>query len=1319
MNRHHAIKKPYFRFFKRKASLFCKTIYNILIYSEMNVRHAYRSILLLLFPMLLTLAPTVSQAQVKQQLPIKLHWQGVVEERLLTDTLLIIALDDAVYNGPMPVLVKSVPVYDDAVKVEVKLDNVTTAPLTAEELNVAKGFSCSPDFEVNAIPMRSRDEALLSITIVPFRQKGNAVEKLLSANLSLKLSPDLAKQPRAHSYAQRSAMASGNWYKVGLPSTGIYKLTYDELKALGVNVDGINPKEIRIYHNGGGVLPEKNAESRHDDLVEIPIYVSGETDGRFDKADYILFYGRGPVCWTYNAEQSAYEHVQNPYDDYAYAFVVTGLGNGKRIAEAPAITAVTDTQVTGFLDYRVHESDETNLNKTGRAYYGDKMEGNANKNFGFEFPSIDKLRPCKVKTALAGRNFSSATFNVLVDNVQKATYYVDVTNATSTNYAYEAGGWVSATPKSSTVSVTIRHNATSSATSIGYVDYIAINAWRNLSFAGSQMSFRNPDAYVINKVYEYRLANASQQVQVWNVTDPVQPTIVKGQLAGSVYTFKVNGNVNNEFVAFNGSSFLTTKAFGKVENQNLHGIRDVDFVILTYDGFMSQAQRLKDFHAVNDPDLNVLVTTPELVYNEFSCGAKDITAIRDFCRMLYWDSSRRLKYLLLLGDCSYDYKNRNEIVDFVPTYETEKSLQMVETFVTDDYFGFMDDYEGGIETSIADIGIGRFVVQTEEQASQMIDKIERYVERNANTMNPWRNVVSFFTDDEAGFVRSAEDILSSLKDVGGEDVVVDKIYLDAYNQINSPGGQIAPDVNAAINSRMEKGTLVLNYVGHGGEVQLAEEKIMQRKDVDAWRNGPMYPLMITGTCEFSRYDDHMRTSLGEYAFLNPYGGMIAMFTTSRVTYGDQNKAFIKGIYNNLFRIVGEEHNRLGDVYRMAKTSGYAFEKRYVFFGDPALRLNYPKWKVETLSINGNAPSYTLDSVPLTDTTWQYFKIFNDTIGALQPVEIDGVVKDFRGNVATDFNGVVHVTVYDKEADLSTLGSSDANNNVYQFKLRNSVIFNGKTDVKNGRFTMNFIVPRDIAYRYGQGLISYYATDYEIDANGSCDSFIIGGFYDDAMADSEAPDIRLFIDDTLFVSGGLTGENPTLLAFVADESGINTTGAGIGHDIMATLSGPSKNSYCLNDYFVSEVDDPGKGLITYKMQDLADGDYTLTLKVWDIYNNSSTATIDFTVVHSDGMIADHPANWPNPVTDETFFTFDHNQVGNNMKVEIQIFDLMGRWVTTMTETMQGNSTRVAPIRWNGRSASGATLRNGIYVYRIIATNDKGETATLVSKLVLSK
>ena len=1284
------------------------------------MRNKMRPFLVLALILLAFLKPISLFAQLTSAYPIQLQWNGVGEVRYANDTVLYIGLESAEYEGVMPVYCSSFPIYDDAVKVQVKLSDVKTNPLSMEEMQVAKKFSYSTDFELNALTLRSRDESLLSVRIVPFRQVGGTMEKLLSATLSVTLTPDFSAQKANPTYVDRSAMANGEWYKIGLSKTGIYKLTYSDLSDLGINVSSIDPRQIRIYHNGGGVLPEMNAFSRPDDLVEVPVFVSGEADGKFDNGDYILFYGRGPVCWKLDSEKQAYIHEQNPYDDYSYAFVVTGLGAGKRISEAEVPSGVSEVTVNQFLDYQVYENDDYNLNGTGRTYFGDRMDLTSTKNINFDFPNVITTKNCWVKTALAGRNFNPASFEVSIDNVKKATYSIETTTSSTTDaYAYEVGGWVSAVPTSETVHVELKHNSLgSSSTSEGYVDYVLANAWRSLKMVGGQMSFRNPDV-INNKVCEYRLSNASQQIQVWNVSNAVNPVRMKGQLNGTVFNFKAIGNVENEFIAFNGSSYCTAKVLGEVDNQNLHGIRDVDFVILTYSDFMSQAERLKALHNRLDSDLNIYITTPELIYNEFSCGAKDITAIRDFCRMLYLDSSpgRKIKYLLLLGDCSYDYKNRNGIVDFVPSYETVSSLDMLKTFVTDDYFGFMDATEGNIGSSLADIGIGRFPVQTLEQATQMVDKIERYVVKDETTMRPWRNKVTFFTDDEADFVRSAERLSAKFNEVGGEATVVDKIYLDAYPQVSAPGGEIAPEVNAAINSCIEKGTLVLHYIGHGGEVQLSEEKIMQRKDVDSWRNAPMYPLMITGTCEFSRYDDHKRTSLGEYSFLNQYGGMIAMFTTSRVTFGGPNETFASRVYNNLFRISGEELYRLGDVYRMGKTTGFEGEKRYVFFGDPALRLAYPKWKVETLSINGHYPGFDLDSIQINDTTWQTYPIYHDTIGALQPVEIEGVVKDLEGNVATNFNGVVSVIVYDKEAELSTMGTTLAG--VINFKLRNSMIFNGKTEAVNGRFKISFIVPRDISYRFGQGLINYYATDYENEANGNCDSFIIGGFYDEAFEDNDPPEIRLFIDDTLFVSGGLTGESPILLAYIEDESGINTTGAGIGHDIMATLTGSSRSAYCLNDYFVAEIDQPGKGTISYKMQNLPDGDYTLTLKVWDIYNNSGTATIDFTVVNSSGMHIENAFNSPNPMTDETCFVFDHNQVGNNMKVDIYIYDIMGRWVNTLSEVVSGTSTRITPIRWNGRNANGECLRNGLYVYRIVATNDQGETATLVSKLVLSK
>lgn len=1269
--------------------------------------------LFLVFSLLLA---KVALSQMTQQIPLNLKWNGIADERYGGDTLYYIALESAQYDGPMPTFVQSLPIFDDAVKVAVSLNQVTAVPLSDEELEIAEKYAYSPDFVVDAKPLRSRDEAFLCVRVVPFRQKGGRYEKLMSATLSVTMTPDFARAKSKPTYADRSAMASGDWYKIGLPKTGIYKLTYSDLNNLGINLSGLDPRTIRVYHNGGGVLPELNAKARHDDLVELPIYVSGEADGRFDQGDYILFYGCGPVRWDYDTTRKVYVHTPNPYDDYAYAFVVTGLGNGNRISEGLSPTGNADATINEFLDYQVHESKEYSLFNVGRTFYGDIMDGNASREYSFNFPNAVTTRHLSMHVEMAGRNAAAASFEVFVEGNKMATYPIEP-YGDAYHYAKPAGGWIVGNPSGDAVKVRIAHKTAEGSSSAGYLDFLSLNVWRKLSFAGAQMPFCNPEADDINKVYEYHLGNASNQVQVWDVSNPVAPTIVKGQAYGNEFVFKAKGG-DNAFIAFNGSAYCEAKAFGKTNNQNLHGVRDVDYVILTYPDFMSQAERLKAIHAQYSPELSVFITTPEMVYNEFSCGAKDISAIRDFGRMLYLESSpgRKIKYLLLLGDCTFDYKNRTGLFDLVPTYETVASLNMHDAFVTDDYFGCFDESEGNIGASLADIGIGRFPVNTVEQATQMVDKIERYIVKGEASMQPWRNVCTFFTDDEGGFVPSAERLIQYMNGTGGGNAVIDKIYLDAFPQQSSPGGEICPAMNEAINSRMEKGTCVLTYIGHGGEVQLAGEKIMQKKDVDSWRNGPMYPLMVTGTCEFSRYDDHNRTSLGEFAFLNPYGGMIAMFTTSRVTHGPDNENFVKGVFDHLFDINGGEHYRLGDVYRMAKKNGNYVEKRYVFFGDPALRLNYPTWTVETLSINGKAPEVRCDSLQINDAMWKRYPVYMDTISALQPTEITGVVKDLDGNVATGFNGVVHVTVYDKEAELSTLGTTGS---TYAFNLRNSIIFNGKTEVRNGRFSVEFIVPRDIAYRFGTGMISYYATDYDIEANGKCEDFIIGGFYDGAIVDNEPPDIRLFIDDTLFVSGGITSESPTLLAFVEDESGINTTGAGIGHDIMATLTGANRSSYSLNDYFTAEIDNPGKGQIAFKMLNLVDGDYTLTLKVWDVYNNSNTASIDFTVVNSGSMSLDNVCNYPNPVTDETCFVFDHNQVGNDLRVQIDIFDVMGRWVTRLSETIEGTSARVNPIRWNGRGANGESLKNGIYVYRILTTNDQGETSTVVSKLILSK
>lgn len=1114
----------------------------------------------------------------------------------------------------------------------------------------------------------------------------------LSFFLSLLLGNFLTGQVTSNvRYAEHSVLATGNWYKVGISETGVQRLTYSDLSSLGMDVEHLNPRNIRVYHNGGGVLNELNADSRIDDLKEIPIVVYGEADGKFDREDYVLFYARGPVVWKYAPNSRIYVHQPNAYDDYSYAFITADLGPGMRLETENSYGGAGQT-VNEFLDYQIYEKDDYNIINGGRTYYSDIMDGNKSLPLSFEFKNAKTDRDCKISVNLAGRNFNPASFRLLVNDELAQTFNLTVTSPGSDHYfAYQTSGIVGARVTGDRIKVTLNHLGVAGTTSIGYVDYVAVNAWRALRFNSPQMSFRNPEASVDGVIYNYQINAANAAMQVWDVTDSIHPMKVNGQLSGSVFSFKVTGNKRNEFIAFDGTSFMTPKLYGRVANQDLHGDRNYDYLMVVYPDFIEQAERLKAIHGVYDPDLEIKIVTPEQIYNEFSCGAQDVTAIRDYCRMLYHDS-RPLRYLLLFGDASFDYKNRSGVATFVPTYETKAAYSIQASVVTDDYFCFMDENEGALNNSKPDIGAGRFPVSTVEQATHMVDKVENYLALNESTMQPWRNVITFMCDDAEGnqFFDHSEDFARQIKTTGGHNMLVDKIYLDAYNQESTPNGQLAPEMNVAINNRMDKGTLVLNYVGHGGEVQLAEERILKRSDVNTWRNGPKYPLMITGTCEFSRYDDHERTSLGEYAFLSQYGGMVAMFTTSRVTGATPNKNFITQVYNHLFEIENGEHWRLGDVFRMAKPFGNENERIYVFFGDPALRLPLPKWTVETTHIG-------------------------DTLKALQSATIEGVVKDLDGQVASSFNGVVNVSVYDKETIYSTKG--DENTPSKEFALRHSVLFNGKTEVVNGHFSISFVVPRDISYRYGSGAVSYYATDYVNDAAGLYEDFIIGGYDENAVLDEEPPQVTLFIDDEHFVSGGVTGNNPTLIAYVSDKSGINTTGAGIGHDIVATLSGPLNESYVLNDYYEAEMGSMGDGIVNYRIQNLPDGDYILTLKVWDVYNNSGSSSIAFKVVGSSHMFLEDPICAPNPVDGDTYFSFGHNQIGNNMDVQIQVFDMMGRLVAVLREQVAGNSARINPILWNGRANNGSTLPAGVYVYCITATNDQGETATVTSRLVI--
>ncbi|VAW26433.1 FIG00650697: hypothetical protein, partial [hydrothermal vent metagenome] len=700
----------------------------------------------------------------------------------------------------------------------------------------------------------------------------------------------------------------------------------------------------------------------------------------------------------------------------------------------------------------------------------------------------------------------------------------------------------------------------------------------------------------------------------------------------------------------------------------------------------------------------VYVTTPQKIYNEFSSGTHDITAIRDFVKHIYdqSDAGKELKYLLLFGDASYDYKNRlPDNTNFVPCWESVYSLNTISSIASDDYFGYLDDGEGASSSDRVDIGIGRFPVDTPAEAKIAVDKSIGYDSNTPQTMGPWRNRLTFVADD-GDYNRHLNDAQTLTKFLNSYYPVygLNKLYLDAFPQISTPSGQRAPELNEAINSSIDEGTLIFNYTGHGGEVGLGHERFLTIADINSWTNKDKLTVFITATCEFTRYDNPGLVSAGELVFLNPNGGAVSLFTTTRATYASANLALNMAIFrHNMFEKVNGTYPRFGDIIMHSKVLGGNNDKKFVLIGDPALKMAYPEDKVKTTYINTKA---VIVGKP-------------DTLKALSKVQIQGVVTDDNGQKINNYNGTIFSTVFDKKSAISTLGT-DPDSRVTTFYMWNSILFKGKAAINNGAFDFSFVVPKDIAYKFGKGRISYYFDNGKSDGHGYTENVVVGGFDDQAVPDTVGPVIHLYMNDSSFSAGDVTHADPVLYARLSDRSGINTTGSGIGHDIVATLDGNLSQSYNLNAYYVADEGDFTKGTVSFQLTDLSNGEHVISLKAWDLYNNSSTAKLSFVVEPSTKLVIEHLVNLPNPVTDGTDFVFDHNQAGKVLKVRIDVYKLDGRQVRTLYRELKPGGFTSGRIHWNCTTDTGKKISRGIYVYQLQVTTPDGQTKYLRNKLV---
>ncbi len=1243
----------------------------------------------------------------QETLPVSIVWSELQSQKSVKNLQVNYYSFDGATNlsefGSLPVYYIDVELQDPLFEYYVAIDIVGIDTLTisvSELITDADLISFAPEFRIDYTEGNAR------IYVLPF-YRDEGIIRLNKFNILLDLVPVEPKTNAAlvfSEYATQSVLSTGRWFKLGITETGVHRLSFSDLEDMGIDPAAIALDKLGIFGNYNGILPEANGKSRPDDLMENSIQMIGLNDGSFDPDDYILFYANGPTTWKYNLFTGRFDHTTNIYADTIFYFFTPDAGNRKLINQLESVDQEPSEIVDYFIDYAIHEEELENLIYSGKEWFGERMTGDTlERIFTFEFPNLKKDRPAYINFELVARGFINTYYNVLVnDELVIDSTRINRVSSNSSVYANRAQRGRTFFPDSDKLEVKVQY-LTDNINTIGWINHISFNVERELRFSGSQMGFREPHISAAGNITRFEISQVSAEAAIWDISDTHNPLEIKYELNGDQAAFTIPTDSLKDFIIFDQTGFLSPVSTEAIPNQDLHGINSVNFVIISPERFLDQANRLAKLHEEND-GLKIEVVTPAQVYNEFSSGSQDITAIRDFMRLLMKKGAfgDEPGYLSLFGDASYDYKHRvHENTNVVPTFQSDESLRLTGSFVTDDYFGLLDDNEGDGASGVLDIGIGRFPIHTLVQAENAVNKIEHYMSKDMSVMSSWRNEICFVADDgDKNLHMSQAKLLISIADTLHEGINVNKIFSDAYTKVAVPGGKRFPGVNKEINKQVNAGAQIVNYTGHGGLRGWSAEYILDIAMINAFDNYDNMPLFITATCEFSRFDDPEFISAGEYVFLSEIGGGIGLLTTTRLAYAHANIVVNQRIYLNLLEREDGERPRLGDLIRMSKKPSSVNYLNFVLLGDPALRLSFPMNEVITESINNK--SIGKDA---------------DTVNALSMVSISGHIADDQGNYLDDFNGYLYPKVFDKASNYTTLGN-DNNSYPEDFQLMDKVLYEGMISVIDGKFDFSFMVPRDIAYHYDFGKISYYAVDTVnmSDAWGAYENLYIGGYDETAEQDDVGPDIFLYLNDKNFLSGDLTNSSPSLFAEISDEQGVNFTGHSLGRDITLVMDDAWSGSMVMNDYFKLDLDTYKSGKLSYLFENLTTGWHKLTVKAWDLQNNSSQTSIDFYVDDAADILLSEVINYPNPFVDYTTFGFSHNKNSSELEIEINIYDINGRYIGSMYDNVTSSGNGVSPIIWNGRDQNGNEVPAGFYTYHIIVSDTHGNKTIQRQKMI---
>ena len=1178
--------------------------------------------------------------------------------------------------------------------IQYSIQNVKTQQVHSDlevDLDMDKLSACPHTMVYKTV---GRDVHQVVFQIEPFTVKNNKLHVVTGFTI-IPLAVDLSVEKNVEQFTFIDSTPPKSAYRFEVNQTGVHKITARFLRNLGMPISTINPETLKIYGRGGKMLSLINSgpDGVNNGISENPIKLVGMDDGTIDIDDYILFFAYGPNEWDENSQTGV-----NLYHDKAHYIISYGGENGLRV-NSKSSNVVFDNSKTSASVIIHMEKDLVNVAQMGRKWFGDRFLNNSTKNYNFQLINRSAGTMVDVKLAAAASSLNGSQFNL---SVESENISLDLAPTQTLTKASENIVNLSTNPSSNAVDVILYYNGYGLSSAVGYLDYLRLTYERTLSGDRGQFGFRttNSNAY-----------HAAQTDGIWELLPNGSIQVFEPNSNGEVY-FTSNQNADR-YHLYSANDVYSPKRSEFGDKFNSPGLRErlsneAEYIIITQDDFIDEASKLAQHHRTYTGLKSSVLTLSE-IYDDFSAGNKDIISIRNAIRYAYINNSddNKPKYVCLFGDTSYDYKDRipnNNIV--VPTYHSLNSFHLANSYMSDDFYAMMDINEGDLSfNDRMDLAVGRILFDTKEGALAMVNKSIDY----SLAKGDWQNTFTILSDDSD---EEWETVIQERLDELGNEVVANrpfinlqKVHSDAFEQVISASGDRYPGVNQALENQFIQGTLAINYFGHGGESGLASERIFDKELANRLYNPGRFPVFITLTCEFSRFDNPAVFTAGEASFANSAGGVIGLLSTTRQIYVGNGITYNKIIAKHLFAYGLENYPTISEALRLSKNDFFgASQKRIIFFiGDPALKLAIPQGRVDLTHLNGNEIQ-ELDGQ-------------NKQLRALDRVNLAGQVSDKNGELLHGFSGELFLTIFDKEIEKTTLGNDG--NGTFKYNELGNIVFKGNAEVKNGFWNIELVIPKDISLPLGHARISMYAVsdDQKIKKTGISSDILIGGINPDPEVDTQGPIIELFLDDESFESGDITGTNPILIAKFSDENGINTSG-GLGHELLAVLDGMTQDPIVLNNFYRTNLGDYKSGSLNYLLNNLSSGPHNLSLTAWDTHNNPSTQSIDFVVSKKNNILIKEINNIPNPFETQTTFWISHNKPREPIEAKIIIHDINGRKVWEYNKTLYSSGKNInSEIIWNGQSNDGTLVNKGVYLCTITLNSTLSNTTHTVTHRII--